>query len=228
MLLWADVTPPLGRLSRVWELSRAGEVRALAFSFPLWPASPSLGIKGLTPEDEADCLAALVASGDFHNGYVICAEAQQPLWGQTAHREVHLTLESWEPSGVEVREAGLDELDAFYTANQAGAWHPIQVETGPYVVYAEGGEILAAAGTHFAYPGLAQVGNVLTAPKARGRGLATLCTAAVVDRLWAAGYPVVSLFVDEANAPALAIYRKLGFTARRLLHAFPWAAEEAL
>jgi ribosomal protein S18 acetylase RimI-like enzyme len=228
LLLWADVTPPLGRLSRVWELARGEEVRAVAFSFPLWPASPSLGIKGLTPADEAEALAALVASGAFHNGYVICSEAQQPLWGGLGHREVHMTLERWAPSGVQVRAAGLEELDAFYRANQAGAWHPIQVETGPYVVYEEDGEILAAAGTHFAYPGLAQVGNVLTAPKARGRGLARCCTAAVVDRLWAAGYPVVSLFVDEANAPALAIYRKLGFTARRLLHAFPWAAEGAL
>jgi ribosomal protein S18 acetylase RimI-like enzyme len=189
-----------------------------------------LGLKGLTPADEDECLAALVAAGVYHNGYVICAEAQQPLWGAVAHREAHMTLESarWKPSGARVREAGLAELDAFYTRMGAGAWNPIQVETGPYVVYEEGGEILAAAGTHFAYPGLAQVGNVFTAPEARGRGLATLCTAAVVDRLVAA-YPLVSLFVDMENVAARHVYEKLGFRTRRVLHAFPWqAAGQAL
>ncbi|MDB5098633.1 MAG: family N-acetyltransferase [Cyanobacteria bacterium RYN_339] len=229
LLLWADASPPLGRLSRIWELRRGNEARALAFSFPLWPATPSLGIKGLSPTDEGEALAALVEAGVYHNGYVICGEAQVGLWQGTGHRELHMTLDAaeWrvEPR-VGVREAGLAEIDAFYTAQGAEAWHPIQVETGPYVVVEEDG-IVAAAGTHFAYPGLAQVGNVFTAPGARGRGLATRCTAAVVDRL-VGQYPTISLFVDETNQAAIQIYSKLGFRARRALHAFPWTAERAL
>ena len=93
------------------------------------------------------------------------------------------------------------------------------------------GVIVAAAGTHFAYEALAQVGNVLTVPLWRGRGYGAACTAGVVELLVRSGYPVISLFVGTLNEPALRIYERLGFRRHRELACFGWsrlAAKEAL
>lgn len=231
LLVHADVGPPLGRLTTSWFGREDGEVRAVAFAFPLWPASPALGVKGLTREDEAAAIRALAEVGP-PVGYVICAEAQRPLWeaagrAEAGHREWQMVLDAagWRPEPrAGVRDASPDELDAFYREHHAGAWHPIQVETGPYVVIERDGRIVAAAGTHFAYAGLAQIGNVLTAPGCRGQGLAALCTAAMVDRLTTLGYPTISLFVAEENAVARRVYERLGFKAHRPLAAFRWEA----
>ncbi|MFP5502759.1 MAG: GNAT family N-acetyltransferase, partial [Candidatus Sericytochromatia bacterium] len=103
-----------------------------------------------------------------------------------------------------------------------GAWNPVQFETGPYVVAEEDGEVVAAAGTHFRYAALAQLGNVFTAPTHRGRGLARRVTAGVCEALVAMGTPTISLFVAEDNAPAWRVYESLGFTRRRMLDTFRW------
>ena len=237
LLLHADVVSDLGRLSRVW-LARdaAGAAASVAFAFPLHPARPALGVRGRTPADEAAVIRALAASGAWGRGYVICPHAQVPLWaghGQAAggHDEAQMIIRaaSWRPPAPHpaVRPAGLDEVDAFFRAHGAEAWNPAQYWTGPYVVAEEAGRVVAAAGTHFAYPALAQVGNVLTAPDQRGRGWARACTAAVATALVARGHETVSLFVGTANAPALRVYAGLGFEARRTLAAFAWDGPHA-
>jgi predicted GNAT family acetyltransferase len=125
----------------------------------------------------------------------------------------------------ECRRGHFDELDRFYRAQGAGAWHPLQFETGPYFVYEQDGEIVAAAGTHFAYEGLAQIGNVFTAPASRGKGLAALTTRAVAEALFERGYATLSLFVESTNHTALGVYQRLGFTQHRELAAFEWSSE---
>ena len=59
----------------------------------------------------------------------------------------------------------------------------------------------------------AQIQGVWMAPAARGRGLAASAMAAVVDyvRLQA---PVVSLYVNAYNTPALRTYERVGFERR--------------
>jgi predicted GNAT family acetyltransferase len=139
--------------------------------------------------------------------------------------DIQMTLDAkaWRPVDTrDVRPARLDELDAFYRAQGAPAWNPVQFETGPYVAIAEGDRLVAAAGTQFAYPGLAQIGNVFTDPAHRGRGHAGRVTAGVVDALVAQGYPTISLFVAESNTGAQRIYERLGFEAYRRLVAFRW------
>lgn len=231
LLLHADVVSDLGRLSRVWLAQRGGEAVAVAFRFPLHPSRPALGVKGLTAADEDAAIGALCASGAWTHGYVIAPHAQVPLWaghGQAdaGHDEAHMAVRAaaWQAPAPHpaVRTASLEEVDAFYTRCGAEAWNPAQFWTGPYVVAEEDGEIIAAAGTHFAYPALAQVGNVLTAPAHRGRGLARACTAAVATRLVARGHETVSLFVASENAPALRVYARLGFQPLRTLAAFAW------
>lgn len=232
LLLHADVVSDLGRLSRIW-LGRdpAGRPVTVAFAFPLHRERPALGVKGLTAADEAATIAALRASGAWTRGYVICAHAQVPLWashGQAAagHDEAQMVVKAadWRPPTPHpaVRPGTLDEVDAFYRRCGAEAWHPAQYWTGPYLVAEEAGAIVAAAGTHFAYPALAQVGNVLTDPAHRGRGWARACTAAVTARLVAQGHATISLFVATGNAPAVRVYERLGYEAIRTLAAFAW------
>lgn len=236
LLVWADVRSALGRLATIWLARVDLQPVGVAFAFPLWPELPSLGLVGLTPAIEDAMVAELVRMGAWRRGYMICKPRQRALFAAhgevgTNAPEVHLTLAAaaWQtqrdtPPSSEcvIRPATLPELDAFYHDVGAAAWNPVQFATGPYVVAEVEGRIVAAAGTHFAYEHLAQVGNVFTASRARGRGLARRCTAAVVDALVAQGHGTISLFVGEDNAPARAVYGRLGFTEHQNLAAFAW------
>lgn len=233
LLLHADVVSGLGQHARLW-LAREGDVPVgAAFAFPLWPENPALGVRGRDAAVEAAMLEALVATGAWTHGYVICPPTQRPLFAALGRTnddapEVHMTLAVPPALPAGVRAGTLPEVDAFYRAQGAAAWNPLQFETGPYFVAEdEAGAIIAAAGTHFAYPALAQIGNVFTAPAARGQGLARACTAAVAHALFARGHGTVSLFVAVDNAPGRACYARLGFTNRRLLDCFAWDARPA-
>jgi GNAT superfamily N-acetyltransferase len=59
--------------------------------------------------------------------------------------------------------------------------------------------------------GLAGVFDVVTAPDHRDQGLATLACASLLNWAWGRGAHHAYLQVDAGNAPALAVYRKLGF-----------------
>ncbi|MBZ0308404.1 MAG: GNAT family N-acetyltransferase, partial [Anaerolineae bacterium] len=119
-----------------------------------------------------------------------------------------------------VRLMGEDapRLNAFYqqslgTDEELLAFSPSQVEHGIFFAVEENGNIQAAAGTHVASrkEGVAAVGNVFTTPAARGRGLGTQVTAAVVEHLLAEGINTIVLNVKQVNFPAIHIYQKLGF-----------------
>ncbi len=93
---------------------------------------------------------------------------------------------------------------------------PYMVEQGVFYGLYEAAELVAAAGTHIVAPaeGVAAVGNVYTRRDRRGRGLARQVTGAVtaelLERLPAGA--VIALNVIQANAPALAVYQRLGYT----------------
>jgi len=59
----------------------------------------------------------------------------------------------------------------------------------------------------------AQVSGVWTAPEHRGHGIATRALAELCSRLLARSREVC-LFVNDFNAPALAVYRRIGFRER--------------
>jgi RimJ/RimL family protein N-acetyltransferase len=56
----------------------------------------------------------------------------------------------------------------------------------------------------------AQLQGVWTPPELRGRGLATAALASICDRLLESS-PTLSLQVNDFNAPAIALYRRVGF-----------------
>lgn len=59
-------------------------------------------------------------------------------------------------------------------------------------------------------PKTAQLQGIWTPPEYRGRGLATSALGAICDRLLD-DIPELSLYVNDFNAPAIALYRRIGF-----------------
>jgi uncharacterized protein len=80
----------------------------------------------------------------------------------------------------------------------------------------DGGRVIFKAEVACVSPAAAQVQGVWVAPDRRGEGLATSGLAAVVEAVRRDLAPVVSLYVNEWNAPARRVYERLGFveTAR--------------
>ncbi|MFE5342121.1 GNAT family N-acetyltransferase [Isoptericola sp. NPDC056578] len=92
---------------------------------------------------------------------------------------------------------------SFVRMEAAGSTSGAGTGPGPFVAFKA--ELGAVAG------GVAQVQGVWVDPLRRGRGLAAPGMAAVVVATRREVAPVVSLYVNAFNAPALATYRRVGF-----------------
>ncbi len=103
--------------------------------------------------------------------------------------------------------------DAYLPDEVGGLFFERQMlDGGCYRAIREKGRLLAVGGVHVHSPryGVSAIGNVVTRPEARGRGLARRISAAIVRALRDA-IPTVGLNVHEANQPALRCYQRLGF-----------------
>lgn len=124
----------------------------------------------------------------------------------------------------------IGDLNRLYQLGFA-SWLPSStIAEGVYYGLRVNGQLVAAAGTHVISrtARLAVVGNVLTHVDFRGRGFATAVTGAVTAELLRTCDQVV-LNVRADNPPALAAYRRLGYTEHvrfeeRLAHRLgsPW------
>ncbi len=129
-----------------------------------------------------------------------------------AHAAVDAGIVRLGPEDLEELRAFLDR-DA-YLAHETGGlfFEPRMLASGGYRGLREGGALVAVAGLHVhsSRYGVAAVGNVVTRPAARGRGLARRVSAAVLEAL-GPEIETVGLNVHEQNEPALRCYRGLGF-----------------
>ena len=82
----------------------------------------------------------------------------------------------------------------------------VRIDDGP-----SGPELVFKAELGAVTPYVAQVQGVWVPPARRGQGLATAGMAAVVAATLRETAPVVSLYVNSYNTPALAVYRRAGF-----------------
>ncbi len=106
------------------------------------------------------------------------------------------------------------ELMRFYDAAFPGNWFdPRMLETGCYFGIRWGGAIASVAGIHVYSPEYraAALGNIITHPDYRGRGLAWQVTARLCQELLKTT-DFIGLNVRADNTPALAVYTRLGFT----------------
>jgi GNAT superfamily N-acetyltransferase len=114
-----------------------------------------------------------------------------------------------------VTHLGAHDLDAvidLYGHASRTYFTPERMEREIYFGIYQGDALVSAAGTHVrsTKSGIAAVGNVLTRLAYRGRGMAKSCTSAVTEAALEEHRDVV-LNVREDNAPAIAVYERLGY-----------------
>ncbi|WP_197321027.1 GNAT family N-acetyltransferase [Saccharomonospora sp. NB11] len=130
----------------------------------------------------------------------------------------------------EVRAVRPDELDVYFPAAVAmfreevgvdprlgdgGAGYRARVTeliaAGRAFARFERGEVVFKAEIGAMSGSVGQIQGVWVHPRHRGRGLGAAGTAAVADQLVRGFGRVASLYVNSFNAPALAVYRRVGF-----------------
>jgi len=92
-------------------------------------------------------------------------------------------------------------------------FEPYQLESGLYFGVKSGDRLVSIAGIHVVSEqyDVAAIGNLVTAPDSRGQGLATACTARLLDELFER-VSLVALNTGESNEPAIRTFKRLGFT----------------
>ncbi len=96
--------------------------------------------------------------------------------------------------------------DSFFEPHQLSSGHYYGVRT-------DQGVLIAVAGVHIVSRAdrLAAIGNIVTHPDHRGRGLSTRTTAHLCRELAAEGIELLALNVERRNTSAMRVYEKLGF-----------------
>ncbi|WP_026065729.1 GNAT family N-acetyltransferase [Actinoalloteichus spitiensis] len=129
-------------------------------------------------------------------------------------RQVRLDdLERYLPAAVAMftEEVGIDprgeDGGASYRARVAEL-----IVNGRAFARFEGGQVVFKAEVGALSARVGQIQGVWVHPEHRNRGLAAAGTAAVVDRLSGWMGRVASLYVNDYNLPARAVYRKVGFS----------------
>jgi RimJ/RimL family protein N-acetyltransferase len=113
---------------------------------------------------------------------------------------------------LEARDA--QAVNALYALDDRSAQYSgAQIENAVYFGAFVADRLVAIAGTHVVSPmmSVGVVGNVLTHPAYRGRGLATYVTSRVTSTLFETGCSLVVLTADPGNTPAVRAYARLGY-----------------
>ena len=110
----------------------------------------------------------------------------------------------------------LPQLEALYLHGGGDAFRRRSLELGVVYGVFDNDRLVSAAGTHIVSEGerIAALGNVMTHPDYRGRGLATAATSAVCEELLECGIEMIGLSVGRSNATAQRVYEKIGFKRR--------------
>ena len=144
-----------------------------------------------------------------------------------------VTRETFRPAeGEAVRLRGRDigPINRLYSAEGGpAAYSSAHIEEGVYYGVITEGRLVSIAGTHVDSPAerVAVVGNVFTHPRYRGTGLATIATSAVTQALLER-CDLAALTVEVSNAPALAVYAKLGYRQQCTLYETPAVRKDPL
>ncbi len=107
-------------------------------------------------------------------------------------------------------------LETLYSHGGGDAFRRRSLESGVFYGVLEQDRLVSVAGTHIVSENerIAALGNVMTHPAYRGRGLATAATYAVCEELLERGIEMIGLSVSRSNEAAIRVYEKIGFKRR--------------
>ncbi|MBN1639701.1 MAG: GNAT family N-acetyltransferase [Anaerolineae bacterium] len=137
-----------------------------------------------------------------------------PEW-QMVHQGDPLDLDPGDALSLSV--ADLPAMRALAVRGEMHAFKERALESGPYFGVWRDGSLVSMAGTRLQVAGIAEIGNVVTDPAYRRRGLAQMALAATTLALYERASTVL-LHVVETNQPALALYAALAFEPRRMMY----------
>jgi predicted GNAT family acetyltransferase len=119
------------------------------------------------------------------------------------------------PFDVELLDATVvPEMMGLVKRTQPGPMLQRTIELGSYYGMRDDGVLVAMAGTRMRLPGYTEISAVCSDARVRGWGLAKILIGRLVDEILERG-EVACLHVVTTNAPAIALYERLGFTTRR-------------
>ena len=110
----------------------------------------------------------------------------------------------------------MPQLEELYAQGGGDAFRQRSLEWGVFYGVFDAERLVSVAGTHIVSDNerIAALGNVMTHPNYRGRGLATLATSAVCEELLDRGMEMIGLSVSRSNVTAIRVYEKIGFNRR--------------
>ena len=149
-------------------------------------------------------------------GWSVARDGQmdQMVWTE----EVRLRQEM--PATAELRELkdeDAPEMLALAKLTEPGPFGTKTHTLGRFFGIFEAGVLVAMTGQRLHIPGFTELSAVCTHPEARGRGYSRVLMAQVMEDVLSRGETPM-LHVFSANAPAIRVYRSMGFTCRRNLH----------
>jgi len=114
---------------------------------------------------------------------------------------------------IRLNQGHADELEKMYNSTYPGVYFDRRMlATGKYFGYVDSERIVSAAGVtvNSEEYGVSVLGSIATLPKFRGKGLATLVTARLLQEL-IGKRDLITLSVKKENAAAVRCYSNLGF-----------------
>jgi ribosomal protein S18 acetylase RimI-like enzyme len=122
-----------------------------------------------------------------------------------------------DPEIVELGARDVPDMLELTTLTKPGPFNKRTHELGTYLGIRRGGKLVAMAGERLKVPGYTEVSAVCTHPEHTGHGYARILMMEVMERIRKRG-ETPFLHVREDNVRAIALYERLGFSRRVLLH----------
>jgi predicted GNAT family acetyltransferase len=122
------------------------------------------------------------------------------------------------PPAARPLEAGdIPAMTALVALTQPGPFAERTATLGRYMGVFQGDALIAMAGERMRIDGFVEISAVCTHPDHRGQGLSARLIAALARAAFDRGEtPFLHVYAD--NTPALAVYRRLGFSVRATMH----------